>query len=181
MVGYRRQSNAINLKAAGSVALAGFLSLVLYMFSEASQSRNNALAGTAVVLDGDTIDLAGQRIRLQGIDAPELSQHCPFPKQKGSWAAGWQAKRHLVRLISDKSVSCLIHGMDRYGRLIGNCHNHDGIHLNAAMVQSGMAWAYRAYSGLYISEEYAAKQHRLGIWRTTCQTPWAYRQQRWTS
>ena len=180
----RRQSHPKSARAMGSLALAGVLAFGLYAFSEAVPLRKaslhaGAISGNAVVVDGDTLEVAGLRVRLQGIDAPELDQSCGRAKQAGVWPAGRHAKRYLMHLIAGRSVSCHIRGVGHYGRLIGVCRS-GGIDLNAAMVQHGMAWAYRFYSYAYIAEERQARRRRLGIWQqTACLPAWTYRQQRW--
>jgi endonuclease YncB( thermonuclease family) len=68
------------------------------------------------VIDGDTIDLSGQRWRLWGIDAPELHQLC-----LDAWPAGVEAARLLERLVVGKRIECEFKGRDRYGRSIGLC------------------------------------------------------------
>ena len=180
----RLKSNLRAAKATGSLVLSGVLAFGLYAFSEAAPfdkvlSHPDTISGDAVVVDGDTLDVAGRRVRLHGIDAPELEQGCGRAKQTGFWPAGTHAKRHLIHLIAGRYVRCQIRGTGHYGRLIGVCRS-GGIDLNAAMVRRGMAWAYRSYSYAYVPEERQARQLGLGIWKpVACLPAWAYRQQRW--
>ncbi len=97
------------------------------------------VAGPARVIDGDTIEVAGERIRLHAIDAPEGRQAC---ERRGlTWQCCAEAGRALRRLVDDGPVRCDERGRDRYGRLISFCWAGE-MDLNARMVLTGMALAY---------------------------------------
>ena len=134
------------------------------------------VAGTAHIVDGDTIIVGGQRIRLEGIDAPESRQFCG-PRGR-RWPAGKIATRALARLIGGRRVHCTETGRDRYGRMLGHCRAGTA-DLNAAMVRQGMAWAFRKYSQTFIGEERTAKWANVGLWRHSCEPAWAFRARRW--
>jgi endonuclease YncB( thermonuclease family) len=136
-----------------------------------------ALAGSAEVIDGDTIDVGGQRVRLEGIDAPETAQTCGG-RWMGSWKCGLAASQALSRLIGDANVTCARHGGDKYGRIIAVC-SVGGEELNAAMVRLGMAWAFIKYSTRYVELEAAAKASKAGVWQGDAEAPWIYREHRW--
>ena len=118
------------------------------------------------VVDGDTIDvLYGEkvrRVRLQGIDSPELDQ--PF---------GQQATAYLSSLIQDKEVSIFYESYDSYGRLLGKICV-DGYDVNLRMIKNGFAWWYRYYRDqlsledrvLYESAETYSKSLKLGLWQS---------------
>jgi len=110
----------------------------------------------ATVTDGDTLRFGEQRVRLWGIDAPELHQRCP-----DRWLAGIEAARKMRELVKGRAIACENRGYDRYGRMIGLCRA-DGVDIQAAMVRAGMAWACVRYSSDYVSEEAAAKTEGLG-------------------
>ena len=78
------------------------------------------IEGPARIVDGDTIDISGQRIRLNGIDAPESRQTCIMDNQL--WRCGEAATEALRRLIGNSPVRCEDQGSDRYGRMIGQCY-----------------------------------------------------------
>ena len=74
------------------------------------------LVGNASVIDGDTIEIHGQRIRLHGIDAPESRQECSRPDGT-SWRCGQQAALALSDRIARSVVHCDARRRDRYGRI----------------------------------------------------------------
>ena len=131
-----------------------------------------ALSGRARVIDGDTIALRGERIRLFGIDAPESAQTCRAAGAQ--WHCGERATRALAGRIGGSTVACEERDRDRYGRIVALCRAA-GVDLNAWMVQSGLALAYRRFSSAYTGEERAARAARLGIWRGDFVAPWDWR------
>lgn len=118
----------------------------------------HALDGHPRIVDGDTLEIAGQHIRFHGIDAPERNQTCG-----DGWACGREATAYLASLIGDRPVSCEATDWDRYGRMVAICRAGE-LDLNAAMVAAGWAVAYRRYSLDYVSEEEAARAAGSGIW-----------------
>jgi endonuclease YncB( thermonuclease family) len=124
------------------------------------------------VIDGDTIDLNGTRWRLWGIDAPETHQACA-----DGWPAGLEATAAMRKLIGERVVVCEFRGRDRYKRSIGLCRG-DGEDLGAAMVSTGMAWAFTRYSSDYIAQERAAIGARRGVHAHDCEKAWDWRAQR---
>jgi len=131
-----------------------------------------AASGNARVIDGDTIDISGQRVRLHGIDTPESKQTCQ--RQGVTWLCGAEATKALNQLIGNSDVSCIGRDKDRYGRIVAVCHVN-GVDLNAAMVLSGMALAYRKYSDDYIGQEATAKAAKRGLWAGQFVPPWEWR------
>lgn len=89
--------------------------------------------GRASVIDGDTIEMHGQRIRLYGIDAPESHQACR--KDGRPWRCGQQAALMLDKLIIGKIIRCVEKDHDRYGRLVGECFAGDLIELVASFME----------------------------------------------
>ena len=128
------------------------------------------------VSDGDSLRSGNLRIRLFGIDAPELRQKCA--DQNGVlWSCGAAARQQLNDLIgTSKDLQCNLRDVDRYGRLVMQCFS-GSTDLGAAMVRSGHALAYRDFSDLYIAEEKQAKTALIGVWRGTFSPPWEWRRQ----
>ena len=130
------------------------------------------LTGTARIIDGDTLEVRGSRIRLHGIDAPESAQRC---RSEGRiWSCGREATRALVRRIGSHPVTCKERDRDRYGRVVAVC-SVGGKDVNAWMVAEGWAFAYRKYSRRYLAEEMAAKTAKRGVWRGDVVPPWDWR------
>ena len=132
----RQPLSALALLPCPMRALALTAALLLFAFPAFAQD----ITGPARVIDGDTLDVAGQRIRLHGIDAPESRQTCQI---KGvPWACGVAAWGELVQLVAGRDVTCETRDIDRYGRAGAVCAA-DGDDINAAMVAQGWALAYR--------------------------------------
>ena len=109
------------------------------------------------IYDGDTITaLTSQKekikIRLYGIDAPELKQ--PFGKA---------SKRHLIDLISNNSLNINEKGKDKYGRTLAVLYNGDQ-DINGQMVIDGYAWAYDKFSKDYVAFQQNAQALKKGLW-----------------
>lgn len=162
-------------------ALAGTLvaALLAAPRSEAARSDAALLSGPARVLDGDTLNIGGVRVRLEGIDAPEHGQICG-QRGGGTWNCGSAAANTLEKLIGRDLVECTPSGHDKYGRILAFCRagTRD---LNAEMVRTGHAWAFVKYSTLYVSTEAEARAASVGIWQGEADPPWVYRERRWTS
>lgn len=134
---------------------------------------NGAIVGVASVIDGDTIDIHGARIRLNGIDAPESGQRCR-DAQGRDWRCGQQAAFALSDRIGRQPVSCNPTDTDRYGRVVADCFA-GGENLNRWMVGQGWAVAYRQYSTAYVSAEDGARGSGRGIWQGRFEMPWDWR------
>ena len=130
------------------------------------------VSGPAEVLDGDTLAVGDRRVRLFGIDAPEMGQTCD--RNGESWACGEEAAGQLRQLTGTGEVICTGQEVDQYGRLVAVCHA-GGFDLNKTLVQYGWATAFRQYSDAYIADETRAKMARRGIWSSTFDLPQSYR------
>jgi len=137
-----------------------------------SSVANADLSGTALIVDGDTITISGNKIRLSGIDTPEKHQTCR--KAGVTWRCGYKATETLRRWTYTKEVRCIGDTKDRYGRLIANCFV-DGYNVNARLVYEGLALAYRKYSKQYVPEEDKARAAKRGMWAGEFVAPWDWR------
>lgn len=138
-----------------------------------SRSRAPCLTGPARVIDGDTIVVNGERIRLHGIDAPELDQVFWCDGQR--LASGPMAMAALEALIAGVPVRCEGIERDRHGRLVAKCFAPNGLDVGGRMVAAGWALAYRRYSMDYVDAEAEARAARRGMWRGRFATPWKWR------
>ena len=119
------------------------------------------IVGVASIIDGDTLEIHGQRIRLHGIDAPESGQSCE--KDGKQYRCGQQAALALANKISRATIRCEQRDIDRYQRVVAVCRR-GAEDLNSWMVRQGWAIAYRKYSRDYVDDESAAQSAKAGIW-----------------
>jgi endonuclease YncB( thermonuclease family) len=156
------------------VLVAWALGIHLYRRAETTglPARPN-ISGKAWVIDGDTIQISGSRIRLEGIDAPEAAQSCA-DLSRATWACGSTASRELRLHVAGRRLQCRATGIDKYKRILAICVLPDGSDVNGWMVRQGWALAY-GYSGHYRAEEADAKAARRGIWAGNFTPPWEWR------
>ena len=132
------------------------------------------LAGQASVIDGDTLEIHGTRIRLWGIDAPETSQLCrgddSLPYRCGSTAAN-----KLDAFISRRVVRCSQKDVDQYGRRVASC-TLEATDLGEWLVVKGFALDWPRYSGgRYSAPQREAERAARGLWAGSYVEPWLYR------
>jgi endonuclease YncB( thermonuclease family) len=150
----------------------GLLIVLSMAVGAAAQDR---IVGVASVIDGDTIEIHGQRIRLFGIDAPESSQLCVRPNGE-RWRCGQQASFALADRIGRAAVTCQPRDPDRYGRVVAVCFKRSE-DLNRWMVANGWAVAYNQYSLDYVADESGAHRRQINIWSGSFEMPWDWRAQ----
>lgn len=131
------------------------------------------VVGPATVIDGDTIQIAGTRFRLVGIDAPELKQVC-VTVDGVKWPCGMEAARALRKRTHGLPIECKRGDEDGYGRIIGLC-SQAGEDLSKWLVSRGLALAYRRYSDRYVADEDRARTARIGMWSGFFDEPWRWR------
>jgi endonuclease YncB( thermonuclease family) len=96
------------------------------------------------IIDGDTMDCAGTRIRLASIDAPEMPHHCRSGRQ--CTPGDPYAARDYLSFLTRGRVACRPVDIDVYGRTVASC-NAEGRDLSCAMVEAGRA--VRRYGWLW--------------------------------
>ena len=142
------------------------------------------IEGIPRIIDGDSLEINNNKIRLFGIDAPEIKQICKKPylvisflvslSFQKKYECGLLATNQLKKLIDNKTVKCISENKDRYNRYLSICYlkNKD---INSWLVKNGYAIAYRRYSKKYVLEEQHAEKNKLGIWQGTFQNPEEWR------
>ena len=155
-------------------------SLILFI----SNANSEEIYGKAKVVDGDTIHIKSYKIRLEGIDAPEMKQKCKkefiristiigmsFTKD---YACGVESKKKLINKIDNRLIKCISLSKDRYKRYLATCYKNS-INLNKWMVRNGHSVAYERYSKQYVKDEDYAKKNKLGIWQSSFIRPEKWR------
>ena len=117
-----------------------------------SRAAPKPFGGKAWIIDGDTLDVGQARVRLFGMDAPEMSQ-----------AGGSRAKSHLIRLAGGRQVTVQPVDVDCYGRIVARV-SCDGVDLSERMVADGFARAMTAWHLDYAGTEFRARRERRGLW-----------------
>ncbi|MET3993719.1 endonuclease YncB(thermonuclease family) [Bradyrhizobium sp. S3.9.2] len=132
------------------------------------------LTGRASIIDGDTLEIHGSRIRLWGIDAPESDQLCRGDDSL-QYRCGAKAASELDRFINSRPVTCVPIDIDRYGRTVASC-SVEGVDLAGWLVSQGHAFDWPHYSkGKYAQAQHKAERDGLGVWTGSFAKPWIYR------
>lgn len=155
------------------------LVLVVALISAgASRAAAEPIVGRASVVDGDTIEIHGQRIRLNGVDAPERNQLCLDSHGK-KYRCGQKASLALADFLDVRQpTTCAGVDRDRYKRIVAVCTAR-GIDIADWMVRQGHALDWPQYSaGAYAPAQKAARAARRGMWSGSFAHPWEWRRQR---
>ena len=149
-----------------------FLLSALIYAVPASPVTAEVIAGPISVIDADTLEVGDVRVRLYGIDAPEIGQTCLLDganQDCGRWA-----KRQTTVLYQGRQAACQRVTTDKYGRAVARCLVN-GQDIAARLVADGLAQAYRRYALDYVDQEKAASIAGLGIWQGDMQAPSDFR------
>ena len=159
----------MNFRALRDIGIAVcFLLLLLLIALKVNADAGQALTGGLRAVDGDSLARGDERLRLMGIDAPELDQTC----RRGPeiWRCGEAAKRALAELMAPPGAVCKGSRRDKYRRLLVTCQQ-GGRDLNRIMVETGYAVAFGAYE----QEEASARARHMGLWSGEFQRPGDWR------
>jgi endonuclease YncB( thermonuclease family) len=167
---YSLRSTSLLRRLLDYALAAAILGLLALVSARLDRVATRQLVGEAVINDGDSITLNGQRIRLRGIDAPEYMQTCE--NDGVTYPCGHQSREALARLAKNGPVKCAGWERDRYGRLLATC-TAGGIELNRRQVEEGWAIAY----GNYTDAEDSARERGLGLWAGSFERPHDWRMQ----
>ena len=148
------------------------LLLALLPVAAADASAADPITGPASVIDGDTIEIQGQRISLYAIDAPEGAQTCAVGGKEVR--CGEQATAALAARIGRQPVTCKPKGTDQQGDMLAIC-SAGGDDLNGCMVSQGLALAFRQSANKYVRREKKAAKAKVGLWRGYFVLPWDWR------
>jgi endonuclease YncB( thermonuclease family) len=132
-------------------------------------------SGPATVLDGNTIEVGGARLRLHGIDAPDLDQPCRLRGRDAE--CGVLARAALMDLTAGAEVVCEPKGVDRAGRALATCLAGD-YDLSEGMVYTGWALALPDGPSHYHTIQRKAEAARRGMWLGEFVPPAAWRRQK---
>ena len=164
--------------------MAKFLLNIIIIFFLFQISKAEEIFGIPKIIDGDTLQIKSKKIRLEGIDAPEIKQQCQKKFLEISVAVGLNfeknyscgviSKKKLINKIDKSQVKCTLSSIDRYKRYLATCYKNK-INLNKWMVRKGFAVAYKRYSKDYERDESYAKKNKLGIWQGSFVRPEKWR------
>ena len=163
-----------------NLILSNLIFIFLFSISPAYSDEKNIIKGKAIVLDGDTIKIKGDRIRFSGIDAPESyykgeEQTC-FQDSNNIFC-GQISKEKLIEKIANNPLNCKVQkNKDKYKRFIGECFLKEES-LSVFMVRNGYAFDWPYYSkGKFANDQEYAKINKLGFWNMRFEYPWKWRE-----
>ena len=153
--------------------------LIIYSVLLVLASYNFSIADSLRIVDGDTINLNGEKIRFSGIDAPESNykgkeQTCLI--NETIIKCGKLSKEFLIKKIGTNKVTCKREEKpDQYNRILAECFVN-GESLSKILVKNGYAFDYARYSKKkYAQDQEYAKTNKLGLWSMTFELPWSWR------
>ncbi len=157
------------------------LPAAVWLLAMTGQAALAEIVGRPKIIDGDTIELQGQAIRLYGIDAPELGQACTIEER--TYDCGMVARTALLDLTAGVAVTCKVVSAKvvsaEPGRAAGDAKPGrcfaQGYDLSEGMAYTGWALALREVSARYLVFEERAQAAGRGLWKGRFVTPWDWR------
>ena len=163
-----------------SLTFSRLIIIFLFFISFSYSDEKNIIKGKAIVVDGDTVKIKGEKIRFGGIDAPESyykgkKQTCIKDNKK--FFCGQISKEKLIEKIGNNSLNCKIEkNKDKYKRSIGECFIKEES-LSVFMVRNGYAFDWPYYSkGKFAKDQEYAKINKLGFWNMKFEYPWEWKE-----
>ena len=169
---YREQRNGLWRSLAIALLLAAMMVAAWLYGTWTDQRQQVPIVGqTIYVVDGDSFVVGTRKLRLDGIDAPELKQTCR-DSQNVEWPCGRVSRAALEKLLLEPSLSCTAEAQDRYARSVATCRSTSTPDIAAAQVSDGMAVTHE-FNGMryYGREEDIARNEKRGIWRGAFDRP----------
>ena len=161
-----------------SLTLNSLIIIILFSFSFSYSDEKNIARGKAIVMDGDTIKINGEKIRFGGIDAPEsyfMGKKQTCIEDNKEIFCGQISKDKLIEKIGNNSVNCKVENKDKYKRSVGECFLKEES-LSVFMVRNGYAFDWPYYSkGKFAKDQEYAKLNNFGIWNMKFEYPWIWR------
>lgn len=139
----------------------------------AASSAAEDISGRARAVDSNTLEIGARRIRLIGVDAPDLDQMCPARRGE-LYACGKVAAETLAKLVKDGPLVCRGERTDPAGRLLASCTIR-GFDVGEQYILTGRAFADPETGEDYRRAEGTAAKLREGMWRGEFQKPWDWR------
>jgi endonuclease YncB( thermonuclease family) len=137
-----------------------------------AQAAGIEVRGVPTVIDGDTLELQDERLRLLGVDAPEIAQRCWLKTRL--YDCGAVARTALLDLTAGSEVVCRTLGPGPQGTTLAHC-TAGGYDLAEGMAYTGWALPNEAASARYRTVEAGAREARRGLWRDRFVAPWDWR------
>lgn len=147
---------ALTLAVCASLLLAGALAVIAAGPGAPARVPADQLSGWPTrITDGDTLRFGARRVRLSGIDAPEMST-----------PDGEPARRHLAALVATRGpLACQDQGGRTHGRIVARCRTADGADLETLMVEAGWATDFTRHShGRHLPAQLRAMLDGKGMW-----------------
>lgn len=161
-----------------------FILALLLAFGPGGLAEAADIVGPAEVIEGDVLEINGTRIRIFGIDAPELDQTCKLPSGRVAECGKLAITQVQDILGAGGDVRCVpvgegegdseAEGQD--GLILATCYDPGGTDMGWNMVYTGWAMAYAPHTADYSGVEEAARAAKRGMWRSEITPPWEWRE-----